>query len=268
MKDMTIGIIGNGTVGQATARAYLEHVKEVRCVDVDPRRCTHQMTMVLAADIIFVCLPTPQDDPMYAVREFFRDLPADARGCNFVLRSTVPIGTTRRLREEFNLPNLVHSPEFLTARCALVDAQMPSRNVIGAPDGRPSECDGALLELYCTRWPHVPVVALTSDESEAVKLFQNAFFAVKVSIWNELRAFADERKLDWDRVMQAILADGRIHPSHTNVPGPDGQRGFGGACLPKDLAALIAQMDDAKLQHGVCRAAQDRNDYLDRPKGA
>ena len=83
---------------------------------------------------------------------------------------------------------------------------------------------------------------MSSDESEAVKLFQNSFFAVKVAFWNECNQLASKLGLDWQVVMNAILADGRISPSHTNVPGPDGKYGFGGECLPKDLASLASQM--------------------------
>lgn len=157
---------------------------------------------------------------------------------------------------------------------------MPARNVVGIPawvglpeigdDDNPppefrdnvgGEAGLSLTLLYQSRWPHVPVMLLTSDESEAVKLFTNAFFAVKVAFWNELRAVADGRWLDWERVMNAVLADGRIHPSHTKVPGPDGKFGFGGACLPKDLLQLI---EDAEHTPGcsvpLMRAAYHRNE--------
>lgn len=254
--DMTIGIIGNGVVGSATARSYLEHVKEVRCWDVNPRRTTHSFLQVMDSDLIFVCLPTPQGENGRAdlsyVWHFFDSAPRDL---NYVLRSTVPIGTTRNLAEEYHLANIVHSPEFLTARCSLVDAMIPSRNVIGAVGKSGTEAFSLLLGLYMQRFPGSPSFVMSSDESEAVKLFQNAFFAVKVGFWNEMRDLADSFKLDWEMVMRAILADGRIHPSHTNVPGPDGKRGFGGACLPKDLASLVHQM----RQVGICATALHQN---------
>lgn len=254
---MRIGIIGGGVVGQATARSYIEHVEEVRVYDVIKEKSTHTLQDVLQCDIIFVCLPTPQKkdslecDTSY-LEEFF-DLKLGsanreevARQRNFVLRSTVPIGTTKRLREKYELTNLVHSPEFLTARCAVTDAQLPARNIIGVPDwtsySKENPCHWNLLQLYTDRFPHVPIYYMTSDESEAVKLFQNSFFAVKITFFNEINQLASKLELDWNTVLKGMLSDGRIHPSHTQVPGQDGWYGYGGTCLPKDLANLVYTM--------------------------
>lgn len=239
---MRIGIIGGGVVGRATARCFLEHVEDVCVYDVLPERQTHSLPETLAADLIFVCLPTPQknknlDCDLTSVESFF----ADHRGYskNFILRSTVPIGTTRRLWEQYGLPNLIHSPEFLTARCAATDAQLPARNIVGIPDwdgharwNDKTTCRDLLLNLYRNRFPGVPIYYTTADESESVKLFTNAFFAVKLAYWNEVRMLADKLGLNWERVIEAVLADGRISHSHTKVPGPDGKFGFGGSCLP------------------------------------
>ena len=294
---MRVGIIGGGVVGRATARAFIEHVNEVRVYDVVKERRTHDLWQIVgsdACDLVFLCLPTPQKPGEMAcdtsiIEGFFNEMSeryTSLKGVNFVLRSTVPIGTTRKLCEKYHLPNLVHSPEFLTARCAIQDAQMPARNIVGiprSPSGIKKEkqtCTGELIQLYSKRFPGVPVHVLTSDESEAVKLFQNSFFAVKVAFWNECRALSDKLGMDWERVLEAVLADGRIGHSHTKVPGPDGKRGFGGTCLPKDLANLIQCMKDAgslTFSHdvagmvgfgtvdGVCQAAYDRN-LLDRPE--
>jgi UDP-glucose 6-dehydrogenase len=96
-----------------------------------------------------------------------------------------------------------------------------------------------------------------------VKLLQNGFFAVKVAYWNEARALADKLGLDWADVHGAVMTDGRIHPSHTQVPGPDGCRGFGGTCLPKDLAQLVHHLE---AEAYVTGAALHRNRH-DRAKG-
>lgn len=250
---MKLGIVGGGVVGRATARAYLEHALEVRVHDIVPERSTHPIDDVLACDLVMICLPES------AVEEFFSGHAGSNQ--NFVIRSTVPIGTTRRLAEWYELPNLVHSPEFLTSRCAVADAQMPARNIIGYPRFGRLGLGKELQELYKQRFPGVPLHCMTSDESEAVKLFQNAFFAAKVAFWNECRTLADHHGLDWRTVMDAILADGRISPSHTQVPGPDGKRGFGGSCLQKDLDALIGQFDEADVARYVTWAAQERNRY-------
>lgn len=262
---MKIGIIGNGVVGNATARSYMEHA-EVRVYDVIPEKATHSLGDVINSDIVFICLPSPQESTglgcdTHLIENLFGVLKNTID--NYVLKSTVPIGFTRRMGIKYGLPNLVHSPEFLTARCAVTDAQLPARNIIGGPPGS-GECYEVLENLYRKRFPGIQVIHMTSDESEAVKLFQNSFFAVKVAFFNEINQLADRLGLDWDTVREGMLTDGRIAHSHTTVPGPDGQYGFGGTCLPKDLANVTAILIDAGLARGfignlVCHAALNRN---------
>ena len=247
---MKIGIIGGGTVGRATARAWQEHCEEVRVFDVIKERANSGLYETLDCELIFICFPESQID------DFFRE--ASHRGAgklNFVLKSTVPIGTTRRLAEEYGLPNLVHSPEFLTERCSIWDAQNPARVIIGSPKG-PSTLgdDNKCYDLYfdtCQdRFPSVPIFNLSSDESELVKLACNAFAATKVALFNEFRSLTDKLGLDWKAVREGVLGDGRIGNAWTAVPGPDGKRGFGGKCLPKDLEMLIDCFKSAGLGQG------------------
>lgn len=273
---MRIGVVGGGVVGNATAHAFRE-MGEVRVYDVIPERSTHSLGKVLDCDIVFLCLPTPQKVDslacdLSAVEQFFTELTRFGKGeviVNFVLRSTVPIGTTKRLREWYKCPNLCHSPEFLTARTAVEDACNPTRLIIGHPRLDGLQWDG-LERLYAKRFPAVPLFTMTSDESEAVKLMQNGFSAVKIAFFNEMRCLADKFGLDWERVMSGLLAGGWINSMHTAVPGPDGQRGFGGPCLPKDLANLVKHVwdnrTDAETVAGtsVCYAALLRNRLIDR----
>lgn len=290
---MKIGVVGGGTVGHATARCFMEH-GEVRVYDTVPERRTHSLTEVTSCDLVFVCLPTPPIKERQKLADEIMTEPGEAvlpcdfsrpagttAGCdlsyiedffewhrgfkaNFVLRSTVPIGTTRRLAEKYDLPNLVHSPEFLTARCAVTDAQIPARNIIGySSDWQASKTGHPIESLYYSRFPGVPCLAMSSDESEAVKLFQNGFFAVKVAYFNEINSLATKLGLNWEVVVSAILADGRIAHSHTKVPGPDGNYGFGGACLPKDLDNLRGCFRDAGVVETICSAARLRNEHYD-----
>jgi UDPglucose 6-dehydrogenase len=260
---MTLGVIGGGTVGSALARAFMEWA-EVRVYDIEPRRGTHTLVEALAGDVVFVCLPTPATADGSCDLSYVEDFFASHKGYtkNFVLRSTVPVGTTQRLREEYDLPGLIFSPEFLTARCAVTDAQIPARNIIGAPR---CECSIALQALYEHRFPGVQIFHLTPTEAEAVKLAVNGFFAVKLAFFNEFRMLTDKLMLGWEEILAAVLADGRIAHSHTRVPGRDGF-GFGGACLPKDLSSLVCCIEGAGLSAAVTRAAMERN-VLDRERG-
>lgn len=268
---MKIGVIGGGVVGKATARAFIEHVDEVRVYDVMRERRTYGLDDVLACDLVFVCLPTPQhkdslECDLRHVEGFFSGTCRGGSGVNFVLRSTVPIGTTHRLRDQYDLPNLIHSPEFLTARCSITDAQLPARNIIGSPGCVwNSQCLRVLRDLYRSRFPGTDLFLMSSDESEAVKLFVNGYAAVTVALWNELRVLADAKKLDWDRVMEGVLSDGRISRNWCKVPGPDGKRGFGGSCLPKDLANLVSCLESENIYTSVAVAALARN-TIDRER--
>lgn len=274
---MKIGVIGGGVVGRATARTWLGHCDEVRVHDRLKERSLHTLAETLNCDLVFVCLPTPQkpdslEMDVSAVEGFFSIHQVGWQklsDVNFVLRSTVPIGMTRRLVMQHDLPNLVHHPEFLTARCAMADAMTPAQLVVGAEweyGGSIRKFQDMLLDAIRNRFPGVPIRCVSSDESEAAKLFLNGAFAVKVALFNELRSLADSMGLDWDAVRDAMLGDGRIAHEHTQVPGPDGRRGFGGECLPKDLAQLVHHLVSNKtaLQYGgrqslVSLTAHDAN---------
>ncbi len=257
---MKIGIVGNGTVGYATYKCY-EEQHEVRMYDIQPDLCFDTLESTLRCDLVFLCLPTPQcRDSLKCdtstLDDFCNMLGGTVPDGNYVLKSTVPIGFTRYLSEEYGLKNLVHSPEFLTARTAIHDAAFPSRLLIGG-----QICDGrtALCRLYDQMWPEVPKFVVSSDESEAIKLFQNSFSAIKIAAFNEFRVLADKLGLDWERVMVGLLSGGWINPQHTQVPGPDGKMGFGGSCLSKDLSNLISIMKEHDCSHLVTSGAHVRN---------
>ncbi len=272
----SIGIVGGGVVGQATARSFIEHVDQVKVYDLVKSRSTHDLQSTINCDLVFICLPTPSGEDgkldLTAIKSFFaaRSASDHERRFNYVIKSTVPIGTTSKLAEIYRLTNLVHSPEFLTARCATIDAQLPSRNIIGTVGYElrfnEGQCWDVLFQLYRRRFPGTQIMMMKSDESEAVKIFQNSFFAVKVAFWNEVNELASKLGLTWDNIMRGILSDGRISPSHTNVPGPDGKYGFGGTCLPKDLGNLVKQSKENGLNPLVCSAAIVRNHMLDRER--
>lgn len=271
-KPMTVGIVGAGVVGRALAGAYKEHT-DVRVYDVDPQRRLHSLPEALEGDLIFLCLPTPQGEDgrcdLSDVEGFCKDHQGYTK-C-FILKSTVPVGTTTRLSRTYDLPNLVHCPEFLTARTANLDARMPTQLVVGIPateilSTRQMVTPARLLRLFGMVHHGVPLRVMPSEASEAVKLITNGFYAVKVAYFNEVRALCEAHDLKWQAVLDAVLASGRICPSHTQVPGPDGKYGFGGDCLPKDLRNLIDCLRAVGEPPSVCEAADERNES-DRVRG-
>lgn len=253
----SIGVVGNGVVGSAVAASYLGFC-DVRCFDALPERRTHDYHRTMLCDLVFVCLPTPQEEgglacDTSALVEFFETMPEEYRCQSLVLRSTVPIGFTRDTARLMRCPNLVHSPEFLTARTAIEDAANPRVNVIGVPgwttgvDEVINPCADVLCDVYESRFIDtdvLPTRVMSSDESEAVKLTQNAFSAVKIAFFNEVHALLQKKGCDYGVVREALLAQGWVNPMHTQVPGPDGKMGFGGSCLPP---GFTLQLEDGSM---------------------
>ena len=262
MNKFKIGIIGNGFVGSAICKG-LNHYHEVKIYDVNPTKSTNTFEETINQDIVFVCLPTPmykdtlKSDTSYIV-DFFNTVITRSYNPNtiFVIKSTVPIGTTDYLCEKFKPLRIVHSPEFLTARSAAIDFITPSRNIVGG-----EEVNGLLTikKLYEDRFPGVTCHVMKSKESEFVKYFANCFFATKVSFFNEMFLLSDKLNLSWDKILGGVMSDGRIGISHYQVPGHDGDMGFGGTCFPKDINAFIETFEKENIDPVILKAAWNRN---------
>jgi len=265
-----VGVIGSGGfVGSAVTRGFSTFA-DVKTYDIDPKKCANTLPETLNSQFVVVCLPTPMDNPeggdcdLSIVEGFFDEAHAllvsgipFSHDPIFMLKSTVPIGTTRRLNEKYdNDIVIVHNPEFLTARCALIDFITPARNIVGGENE-----DGVfeVAELLRNRFPGVPCYEMSSQESEFVKYMANCFFATKVIFFNEMRLLADKKKMDWDTVLEGVLSDGRIGKSHYQVPGHDLSRGYGGACFSKDINALIRTMEAEGLDPKVLKAGWEQN---------
>jgi len=263
----TIGVIGAGFVGSAVARGF-NLFADVRVYDIDPKRATHKFEETVSSDFVFICLPTPMKSAEGAecdlsiIESFFEqyshvsyesgEIISRAESPIFIIKSTVPIGTTKKLYEQYRVP-IVHNPEFLTARTALIDFITPARNIVGGTVFNCATFDKAedenryhhpdavskVQKLLLDRFPGAPCLVMSSEESEFVKYMANTFFATKVMFFNEMRMLADKLALDWDSVLEGTMADGRIGKSHYQVPGHDGDWGFGGTCVLPDAEVRI-----------------------------
>lgn len=261
---MNVGIIGRGFVGNAIFQG-LNHYYDMKVYDVDSKKSTHEFNEVINCDVVFLSVPTPMHkdtgecDLSYikSVFDKVKDIQGRNESCTFVIKSTVPVGTTETLNEKYNQKiKIVHSPEFLTARTAITDFICPSRHIIG---GHASKGTDKLKEIYESRFPGVPCYVMTSKESEFIKYFANCFFATKVSYFNEMAIFAKAHNLDWENVIKGVMSDGRIGISHYQVPGHDGNPGFGGTCFPKDINALIKSFESVGAEPLLLKAAWERN---------
>lgn len=240
---MKIGIIGNGFVGNAVYQNVKEKFNTL-VYDKDESRSLNALLDTVSCNLVFVCLPTPMKQAeggecnLSIIENFFKELPTELNGI-FIIKSTVPIGTTKRLQDIRKDLRIVHNPEFLTAINAVEDFKKSERNVIGG-ETRDTIVVAEFLE---TLLPKAKNLLTTSDESEAIKYFSNTFLAVKVAYFNIVFDLATKLNLNYDAIIRGISSDSRIGSSHTKVPGPDGDRGFGGTCFPKDINALMRTLE-------------------------
>ncbi len=257
---MKLGIIGKGFVGNAIFQG-LNHYYNLKVYDIDPKRSTNTFEEVIGCDLVFLCVPTPMykdtgECDLSYIESIFEKASETSLSCVFVIKSTVPVGTTKKLNEKYKNIKIIHSPEFLTARTAATDFICPSRHIVG---GEAENGTNQLKQIYEERFPGVPCYITTSDESEFIKYFANCFFATKVSYFNEMAIFARARGLNWNRIIEGVMSDGRIGISHHQVPGCDGNFGFGGTCFPKDINALIKSFEKSGANPIMLKAAWERN---------
>jgi len=241
-----IGIIGRGFVGSAVEFGFSAQTgcdAEVKIYDKDPTKSIHTLEeTVNKSDFIFLSVPTPSniDGSMHLgiLESVLRDIQVvNKRKDNIILiRSTIIPGTTSKLCKKFTNLNIVFNPEFLTERSAKFDFINQSRFILG---GRKRNT-ARVAELYRWRFgDSVPCIETNFETSEMIKYMNNCYFATKVSFLNEMKLVADKCGVDWDMAVEGFIRDGRIGYSHMSVPGPDGKKGFGGSCFPKDVQAMI-----------------------------
>jgi UDPglucose 6-dehydrogenase len=236
MKRKTVGIIGNGFVGEAQAFAFSASA-DVKIYDTNPSRATHTLNEVLDQEFIFVCLPTPMSldgtQDLSYIENFFETLLPNKETI-FIIKSTVLPGTTKNLTEKFGY-NIVFSPEFLTERSSKIDMLTQSRIILGGKEGLTLR----VKQLFEERFANKHIILTDSTTAEYVKYMNNCFLATKVSIMNEFKLLGDTIGVDWEKALYGFASDGRIGDSHLQVPGPDGLLGYGGTCFPKDVNALL-----------------------------
>ncbi len=254
MAKMSVGVYGVGFVGSATADV-LGSKNAIYRYDAfyNPRKHSQPYNseknlddLAYNSDVVFFCLPTPMRSndeidysPMHSsFQKFVEALKRVGRPKNNVvgvIRSTAVSGTTEHFADIYGL-RLTFNPEFLRERTALEDMRNTSRIVIGSQQQR----DGALVEsVYCTVFPNAKYHHVGTREAEMIKYMANGMLAAQVALANEFFDICSAGGINYDLVKTLVLEDSRIG-RNLDVPGHDGDRGFGGKCFPKDLNALRA----------------------------
>ena len=270
---MYIGIIGNGFVGKATGQLECSDINILR-YDINPDLCKPAgitLKDLLVCEVIFISVPTPMNTDGSCYMNIVNSVVNDLNNINYsnfiVLRSTVPVGTCDNL-------NCYFMPEFLTEKNFINDFINNKNWIFGLLEKNKEKDEHfkkTITQLFNLAFNNKKITYnnlhfITNKEAELSKLFRNCFLSTKISFCNEIYEYCNILGINYNNVRDFSAIDERINFSHTNVPGHDGKKGFGGTCFPKDTSNLKYEMQKVGMKPYIMEAIINRNEIVDRPE--
>ena len=252
-----IGFVGLGFVGDAIAKSYDQ---PSNLIIRDPNKgYTASWEELRECEGIFISVPSPSNSDGSCDSSILQDVLTNLKGYTGVIISKVTATPNiyERLQEQYH--NLVYVPEFLTAANAYQDYQRENWAVIG---GKIHAYKKEAERIIRYSKKDLQVSFCSIGEASLYKYIVNSFLATKVVFMNEMHTLAESKGYDWNKIRNMMLFDVRIGPSHTQVPGPDGQYGFGGMCFPKDTSAILHYAKSLDCDLNVLNNAVKKNSLL------
>ncbi|AAT28087.1 UDP-glucose/GDP-mannose dehydrogenase family protein [[Mycoplasma] mobile] len=232
---MKISIVGYGHVGQAMHKLF----KEAIIYDIHKSKY-NDIEKIKNSDVVFVCVPTPMKKNGSCDTSFVEDVISKIDSKLFIIRSTVWIGFTDYASEKYK-KNIVFQPEYYGETTNHPFSNLENQNWISF-GGEQKNIDKAIEVYQEVKNSNVKIIQSSAKEIELAKYMENAFLALKVTFVNEMYDLAEKMNINYNLAREAWISDPRIGSSHTFVY--KNNRGFGGSCLPKDIASLIYQADE------------------------